>query len=549
LNPFDQPLPDYEIPIPVKDGYLNIAAALKRYRDEGRTGTSLLLRLPEGPVQLPNKTTDPLWYVNWNLGPTEETQIAYVGAKNGTTEIIGGPLTGGVWNLPSSAIGIWRAVGFSFRDIKGDAFSFGTGPYSTKKNIMVMERLRGRYILGRFIMAACEQSGTPTPNNPTVSTVVNDEVWRSDVDVRYQDGSHLQYIDQRAYVFDRRVTLGAGGNHIYKTAALSHDLEDCVFSNVDPDTGLPHTIGAGVSSVFPNGQTFSGDSAVMSTISLSRIHAKRCKILKVWVEPNADGGAYAVTRQARWDLGRVNPEMVNPTSREYWLEARAAGMDNPENPYLLPFRALWESCIFENRIPANRSGVRYVIGHQSSHPSDVGGSVPVEPHHPDLWFERSRDYMHDCQTPGFAGLYRESFPWTASFPEAEARVAPSSPYRFKAFVVKPVWWPESNSVPPPPPPVEEPEMADITTITPLALATYDECLATQGLPTISGQLAAKDAQIATLQDERDAALAAQGALQAKLANALLLVDEAIAADTLADQQEAARLTAAKNALT
>jgi hypothetical protein len=77
-------------------------------------------------------------------------------------------------------------------------------------------------------------------------------------------------------------------------------------------------------------------------------------------------------------------------------------------------------------------------------------------------------------------------------------------------------------------------MADINTVIAKTTDALDEARAVAGLSGITAELSAKTAQIA--------------ALEAKLASALTLVDEAIAADTLADQAEAQRLAAARAAL-
>jgi len=60
---------------------------------------------------------------------------------------------------------------------------------------------------------------------------------------------------------------------------------------------------------------------------------------------------------------------------------------------------------------------------------------------------------------------------------------------------------------------------------------YDEARALNGMQPIASELAAKDASIT--------------ALQLKVDEAIALIDEAIAADTVADQEEAAKLQATK----
>jgi hypothetical protein len=77
-------------------------------------------------------------------------------------------------------------------------------------------------------------------------------------------------------------------------------------------------------------------------------------------------------------------------------------------------------------------------------------------------------------------------------------------------------------------------MADINSVIAKTTDALDEARAVAGLSGIAAELAAKTAQVV--------------ALEAKLASALSLVDQAIAADTIADQQEAQRLAAARAAL-
>lgn len=85
-----------------------------------------------------------------------------------------------------------------------------------------------------------------------------------------------------------------------------------------------------------------------------------------------------------------------------------------------------------------------------------------------------------------------------------------------------------------PPPTEEPDMATPQTVLGFVTDAYNDALELAGQPS-------QAQQIAILQAEK-------AALQTKLTNALALVDAAIAADTVADQQEAQRLAAAKAAL-
>lgn len=81
----------------------------------------------------------------------------------------------------------------------------------------------------------------------------------------------------------------------------------------------------------------------------------------------------------------------------------------------------------------------------------------------------------------------------------------------------------------------------IQTVINLQIDALNAAYAEAGQPSLAQQLT--DAQ-AALTSANTALTVANG----KLANALSLVDQAIAADTVADQQEAARLQAAKAAL-
>jgi hypothetical protein len=452
--PFDLPLPDYEVPIPVKDGYLHIKGAFNAIDAAGRKGQSFTMRLPEGPVTLPPQ---PLmrsreWYIDWNGRHSEETCIALVGAKNGTSHINGtAESNGGVLRFVGAG-GLWRIKDFAFSHIRGDAFSFGTGLANLKKCVVVFENLKGRYIRGRFFMRSCEWRGDIVRprsfSRAPLPAVSNDETWISDCDVRYQTGSHLLYADNSAYMFARRCKFGAGGNHIFKDVSRRVDVEDCIISNADPDTLRPHTIGPGQSPLWPDGKTFLGDSAPVNFHAESIVHAKRLKVYKVWPTGFSDGGSAAITRQVRWALHFIDPELVNPSSRDYWVAAKAAGIDKPDNPYLFP--ALFESCHFENWMDGRSPTVhkRYVVVNQGSYPTDSydGKMHPLldenadplkKMNHPELWFERARDFMFDCKSVNFYAPWMLQVPWGPRYPEIAGRVTRHEPIMFQQFDAKP----------------------------------------------------------------------------------------------------------------
>lgn len=452
-QPFDLPLPDYEVPIPVKDGYLHIKGAFNAIDAAGRKGQSFTMRLPEGPVTLPPQSLlgNRAWYIDWTGRHSEETCIALVGAKNGTSHVNGTAESGGVLQFVRAG-GLWRIKDFSFAHTRGDAFSFGTGLANQKKCVVVFENLKGRYIKGRFLMRACEWRGDivrpPSFRAAPLPAVTNDETWMSDCDVRYQAGSHLLYADNAAYMFARRCKFGAGGNHVFKDVSRRVDVEDCIISNADPDTLKPHTIRPGESPLWPNGHTFLGDSAPVNFHAESIVHAKRLKVYKVWPNGFPDGGAAAITRQVRWALHYVDPELVNPSSRDYWVAARAAGIEKPDNPYLFP--ALFESCHFENWMDGRSStdNKRYVILNQGSYPTDSyddkmhplhdENADPVKKvNHPDLWFERARDFMFDCKSVNFYAPWTLRVPWGPRYPAIANRVSRYERIMFQQVNQKP----------------------------------------------------------------------------------------------------------------
>ena len=453
-EPFDLPLPDYEVPIPVKDGYLHIKGAFDAIDGAGRKGQSFTMRLPEGPVTLPPQSLQKTraWHIDWNGRHSEETCIALVGAKNGTSHINGtAESNGGVLRFVRAG-GLWRIKDFAFSHIWGDAFSFGTGLANQKKCVVVFENLKGRYIKGRFFMRSCEWRGDIVrPRFQSIAplpAVTNDETWISDCDVRYQAGSHLLYADNAAYMFARRCKFGAGGNHTFKDVSRRVDVEDCTISNADPDTLKPHTIRSGESPLWPNGHTFLGDSAPVNFHAESVVHAKRLKVYKIWPTGFPDGGAAAVTRQVRWALHYVDPELVNPSSRDYWIAARAAGIEKPDNPYLFP--ALFESCHFENWMDGRSPAVnkRYVILNQGSYPSERHDDDKMHPlldenadpvkkmNHPDLWFERARDFMFDCKSVNFYEPWILQVPWGSRYPAIANRVTKYETIMFQQVSTK-----------------------------------------------------------------------------------------------------------------
>jgi hypothetical protein len=457
LKPLDLPLPDYEVPVPLKDGYLHVSAALKQIDDAGRRGESVLLRLPEGEGRVPPSAWnyDPQWSFGWQGRTSEATQIVIEGAHNGTSKVLGGPGTREVFTFPSYVVGMVRLRKFYFQEVQGrGALSFGTGPYNKLKNVMVLENLVARYVPGNFIMAACEQA---TLRDDGTMNIINDELWMSDIDFRYSAYEHCVYIDQRAYTYGRRLTMQGGVMHAFKCTALEVDLEDCVFSNVDPDTLKVHSVAPGEVSIYPNGKTFYSQGSNMSLIELQRGHYKNVKTIKVWPEGVGDAGAYAAGRQARQGLRIVNPELANPTSRDFWLAVHAAGIDNPDNPYLRPYRSLWEGCTFENYMPSGKTTKMYVVGKQSSYPVDsVGGVlIPAQPHHPDLYVERSRDFFRDCHVSGYEDYFRNEISWVfdpIKFPVEAEIVRRDIPRMVHVLDTKPEWWATSESEPDTTPP-------------------------------------------------------------------------------------------------
>jgi hypothetical protein len=457
LKPLDLPLPDYEVPVPLKDGYLHFSAALKQIDDAGRRGESVLLRLPEGEGRVPPSAWnyDPQWSFGWQGRTSEATQIVIEGAHNGTSKVLGGPGTREIFTFPSYVVGMVRLRRFYFQEVQGrGALSFGTGPYNKLKNVMVLENLVGRYVPGNFIMAACEQA---TLRDDGTMNIINDELWMSDIDFRYSAYEHCVYIDQRAYTYGRRLTMQGGVMHAFKCTALEVDLEDCVFSNVDPDTLKVHSVAPGEVSIYPNGKTFYSQGSNMSLIELQRGHYKNVKTIKVWPEGVGDAGAYAAGRQARQGLRIVNPELANPTSRDFWLAVHAAGIDNPDNPYLRPYRSLWEGCTFENYMPSGKTTKMYVVGKQSSYPVDsVGGVlIPAQPHHPDLYVERSRDFFRDCHVSGYEDYFRNEISWVfdpIKFPVEAEIVRRDIPRMVHVLDTKPEWWATSESEPDTTPP-------------------------------------------------------------------------------------------------
>jgi hypothetical protein len=287
--------------------------------------------------------------------------------------------------------------------------------------------------------------------------IINDELWMSDIDFRYSAYEHCVYIDQRAYTYGRRLTMQGGVMHAFKCTALEVDLDDCVFSNVDPDTRRVHSVAPGEVSIYPNGKTFYSQGSNMSLIELQRGHYKNVKTIKVWPEGVGDAGAYAAGRQARQGLRIVNPELANPTSRDFWLAVHAAGIDNPDNPHLRPYRSLWEGCTFENYMPSGKTTKMYVVGKQSSYPVDsVGGVlIPAQPHHPDLYVERSRDFFHDCHVSGYEDYFRNEISWVfdpIKFPVEAEIVRRDIPRMVHVLDTKPEWWATSESEPDTTPP-------------------------------------------------------------------------------------------------
>lgn len=429
--PFEDPLPEYEIEVPIVDGMVHIRAAFDRFvAKRGRAG-SAVLRFPAGEYHLPPRgwSSDPKWGLYLaNLGTDghdggKESCIAILGAKDGKTVIKGDLQSASFLNLTSSCIGTWRVGDFDLFDIPGVAFGFGTGGYNAFVHRMVMQNIRARYCSGYFIMAGYEEDA----KNP-----INDELWMRNVDFQWGGGSHTVYIDQRDYTYAENCTFRGGKNHAFKCEALWTDIYGMEVSNVDPVMRDAHRIGMGVSAVFPNGFTFYGANSPMSLLGLGGGYARKVKLLKVWPQSQAaDGGGYGAARQARWSLYRTFPRLVDNPNADYWIAARAAGIDNPDNPYLRPHRWLYEDCDFEFQRKPGSSASFAAIGNQGTHPCGYDGFqqygyYPIRPAQPDLWFERSRDFAFNCRFTGdwnvhFRALLPFSQKGMDAFPEDTER--------------------------------------------------------------------------------------------------------------------------------
>jgi hypothetical protein len=457
-NPLDEPLPEYEVQVPVVDGYLNLRAAFdKFFAERGRTG-SVVFRLPAGEVHLPPRAraTDRKWSM-WmaNVG-AEDGCIALLGAKNGRTVLKGDAQSvGGILNLTSSCIGTWRVGEFDFQDLPGQAFTFGTGRYNGLVNRMVLHDIRGRYCGAHFIMAAYE----------VADKIINDELWMRNVHFRWANGEHCVYIDQRAYTYVERCSFLGGKEHAFKCEALNTEMVDCVVSNIDPETLKPHVIPPGASALWPNGEVFYGANSPMSLLGIGKGHAKRVDVIKASREPmyvngslrSFSSGAYGAARQARWGLININRDLIDTPSPEYWQAARAAGIDNPENPYLKPHTWLWENCCFSMNT-ARQASLFSAIANQGTHPTNYNTTTkptnglpagtyyyPVTPRQPDLWFERSRDYIVDCAFLGWGAHTKTVLPYNKPDPMFEkdvARAKRDQRFIFREFDRKPTWWPK-----------------------------------------------------------------------------------------------------------
>lgn len=454
LTPLDTPWPTYEVPVPIRGGYIALVDAMNAVKAAGKKGQSVVFRLPPGVCMMP-PVIDRSYSYDWTGYSTKDTHIVIAGALDGTTEIRGSltSRTGALFNLPSYAIGMWRLADLSMRDIGYHAMTFGTGPYNNEKNVTVLQRLKGRYCTGNWIMAAAEQAGT-TPPSGVGKTVINDELWMEDLDFRYSTNEHCFYIDERAYVYARRCNLFSGPQHAFKCTALKTEVEDCFFFNVDPVTRDAVTIGPGVSAVFPNGAVFYGRNATMSLISAGGGFVRNVHNLHVWPASTPyDAGGSAIQRTARWNLTTINKELIDPSDPNWWINAKAAGLDDPLNPYLLKHRFLWENCVFENVQPPGKSAKLRGIYVEAAYPETYVGSPQYPPlplNWPDLWFNRSRDFMLNCTYPGsyynFLGL--PGFNAT-KYPVEAARVMVDADKMGKDYgSARPAWWPDAMSFTP-----------------------------------------------------------------------------------------------------
>src|SRR5215831_14609802 len=449
-TPFDAPFPDYEIQVPIRDSYIAIVDAFKQMDKDGRKGQSVTLRFPEGLCRLP-PSVDRSYAIDYTGRSDESTQVVFAGAKNGTTIIKGYPGSHTApMSLPSYAVGTWRNTDMKIVDIDKHAMVFGTGPYNQKKHIAVLERIVARYCKGNFILAAQERAG-PSTSMPS-PMVVNDEIWMQDCDFRYNSYEHCVYLDHRAYVFGRRLKMYNGPLHAFKCIALKTELEDCEFFNVDPDTKDVVTIGPGVSDVFPQGATFYGRNANMSLVSACSGHVRRTRCLHAWPKSQIyDAGSDVIQREPRWILSTTNPELIDPTDEQWWIDASAAGQTDPANPYLLKHRWLWEDCQFDTEIRPDRNPPSYGICVVSATPitynqlkAPAGPYGPIPVHYPDLWFNRSRDFVYNCQFTGNEKTqhFRQS-PWfdTTVYADDWARCSKDGANLYKEFDTKPAWWP------------------------------------------------------------------------------------------------------------
>jgi hypothetical protein len=91
---------------------------------------------------------------------------------------------------------------------------------------------------------------------------------------------------------------------------------------------------------------------------------------------------------------------------------------------------------------------RYVILNQGSYPSDSyddkmhplldENADPVKKmNHPDLWFERARDFMFDCKSVNFYAPWTLQVPWGPRYPAIAKRVSKHEPIMFQQFDAKP----------------------------------------------------------------------------------------------------------------
>jgi hypothetical protein len=411
--------------------------SLRQDAAEGKKGTSVHLRIPAGNYALP-PAGDSRFRPNWNGVSTPETYIAITGALGETTVLQGTPTSIGLLNLPSYCIGKFRFSHLKLAGtFNGHAFTFGTGPYNDEVMTAYLEEIEGlpgSRATGNWMMLAAEREGTIWPSDNRI-TVCNDRRFFRNIRLGNAGHEHVIYNDFCEYTYAKNLTLWGAPHHPFKSIAKWTEVEDCSFSNVNPETRK-------VDGTY-------GRNSAMSLVALCGGSYKRVKTLQVWPENQAASpGGYSVGIQPRWNMIDSWPEMANPSSDEYWEEVINAGLGNPENPFLVPHTHYFDDCVFETVGRPDKQFRTHVIGNGTSHPMWAGtggrrGSYHPIPTNSPLWQERSRTYLLNCQAPGSFGWYKQALFWLPEYwPEYDAVIARDEPLRMaKLLSERPTWWP------------------------------------------------------------------------------------------------------------